>query len=221
MYDGLLQETLEACPYQVNKEKAEAHLSNYVISDLSQDLATVQFDEIDLSEESKSYLNAVLEVKELLLAEKGAYIYGNMGTGKTYLAACAANETAMNNDRVVFVHYPAFCQRLSATLKTGEYRKTIEQCGYVKLLVLDDIGAEDVTERNRAVLLSILDERMKNHRMTWFTANADFDTLHEHFLATYLGNDTMQADRIMERIKALATPVYLDGPDRRILSSTE
>ncbi|NCB32960.1 MAG: hypothetical protein EOM64_03590 [Erysipelotrichia bacterium] len=214
-YDGILNETIESCPYRDEQDQKESHCSRYLTSDLSEDMKTVSFENISLDHENGSYLKAMNASMQSCIASRGVYLYGNMGTGKTYLAACASNYHARSNESCAFVHYPSFCGRVSALTRTGEYRTEAERMTYASFLVIDDIGAEEVTDRNRALLLSILDARMQNRRCTWFTSNDDFSSLKNHFILTGHGEDTMEAARIMERIKALSIQIHLIGADRR------
>ncbi|MGN1389754.1 MAG: ATP-binding protein [Bulleidia sp.] len=217
-YDGLLQETMQACPYEREAEQKTAHLSNYLISDLGEELSCVRFREIRMSGESKEYTDAVLKVSTACENHQGIYLYGPMGTGKTYLAACAANYVAGSEGKPAFVHVPSWADRLNATYYSGEFRTELSRMKFADLLVLDDIGSEEVTDRLRSLLLSVLDARMQNHRMTWFTSNEDFASLKDHFTVSSKGNeDVMESERIMERIRVLAEPVFLAGSDRRHL----
>jgi primosomal protein DnaI len=216
-YDGILHERIESCRYQQEQEKRTAHLANYLVSDLAKEFETVSFDEIDLSSETKEYVKAVVTASDLCFEEQGAYLYGNMGTGKTYLAACAANYVTRSGKKAAFIHCPAFFERAMNTYLSGEYKIEADRCRFADLLVVDDIGAEAVSERGRMILLAILDARMQNHRMTWFTSNDDFEMLRNHLRYTSRGEDTAAADRIIERIRALAKPVFLPGDDRRPL----
>jgi primosomal protein DnaI len=76
-----------------------------------------------------------------------------MGVGKTYLAACAANERARKGDKTAFIHYPTFTMRMAAQINDGEYRTELKRLMYADFLVIDDIGAENCTEWNRDQLL--------------------------------------------------------------------
>ena len=219
-YDGLLQDTEEACRYETERRNAEKHLENYLICDLSEEMRRVNFQQISVHEESGAYLSAMKHAMDCCMSGRGLYLYGSMGTGKTYLAACAANYYAMQGKKTAFVHYPSLCQRVEAQIRTGEYKTETDRMGYADFLVIDDIGAEDVTERNRNILLSVLDTRMQNRRPTWFTSNNDFTSLQQHFSNTSRGEDLMAAMRIMERIRALAETEKITGKDRRNLSQT-
>ncbi len=221
-YDGILQETVETCPYQRIMDKKQSHLANYLVSDLGKEMACVSFENIDLSkEESPGYISAVAMATQACLSNQGVYLYGPMGTGKTYLAACASNYMAKNGKKAVFIHYPSFTERLSHLYRTDEHRTETDRMRFADILVIDDIGAEEVTDKNRSVLLSVLDSRMQNHKMTWFTSNEDFKSLLNHFIVTNKGSDTLEAERILERIRVLGKPVYVSGKDRRHLSAAD
>ncbi len=215
-YDGILQEVLEACPYQREKEKKEEHMRQYLMSDMSPALVQVSFENIDVTNESASYIKAVQECIDACMNQSGVYLHGTLGTGKTYLSACASNYMAKRGYSCAFIHYPTFCENLTAKLNTGESKADADRLAAVQMLVIDDIGAENVTEKNRAYLLSILDRRMQNNRMTWFTSNEDFNSLLDHFANTYMKENTVSASRLLERIKTLSKPVLVVGSDRRI-----
>ena len=216
-YDVILQETLEACPYMQESLRAESQMDRYLVCDFGDALRSVRFEKIQLEGETSAYLNTVGKLASLCDERKGVFLYGNMGTGKTYLAACAANRIAESGGSAAFIHYPSFCDRIVVTTFSGEYRKEADQCRAADILVIDDIGAEEVTDRNRMVLLSILDTRMQKERMTWFTGNGDLRSLQMHLSQTHNGESVSAADRIIERIRTLAQPVFLDGNDRRSL----
>ena len=60
--DGLLLEVVEACPYEEERRSAQAHLSNYLVSDLGEEFSTVSFESISLDEEPDAYVAAVQKV---------------------------------------------------------------------------------------------------------------------------------------------------------------
>ena len=219
-YDGILSNSVAACEFETQRSINEAHLKNYLICDLSDEMKQVSFDSIILEEQDSAYIRSVNHALRCCMQSKGLYLYGSMGTGKTYLAACAANYMAKNGKKTVFVHYPSLCQRITASLRTGEYKTETDRMSYADFLVIDDIGAEEVTERTRNLLLSILDARMQNKKPTWFTSNNDFNTLLDHFVKTSKGDDHMEAMRILERIRTLAETEKMVGRDRRTLSNT-
>lgn len=219
-YDGILTNAVTACEFEIRRSINEAHLKNYLICDLSDEMKQVSFESIDLDDQDSAYIRSMNHALRCCMQSKGLYLYGSMGTGKTYLAACAANYMAKDGKKTAFVHYPSLCQRITATLRTGEYKTETDRLSYADFVVIDDIGAEEVTDRTRNLLLSILDARMQNRKTTWFTSNNDFSTLLDHFVTTSKGDDRMEAMRILERIRALAETEKMVGRDRRTLSQT-
>ena len=136
------------------------------------------------------------------------------------IAACAANDTARKGMKTAFVSVPKLSERISASLRTGEYQTEVQRLCYADFAVFDDIGAESVTDRYRAILLGILDTRMQEGRMTWFTSNEDFASLKNHYILNMHQVDIQDAERVLERIRAIGEPLELIGRDRRNLYST-
>lgn len=216
-YDGILQDVLEPSQLQLQMMKEQEHLKNYLVNDLPKSFYTVRFDKIDLT--TDSYAQVVSKAMNACFDHSGIYLYGRMGSGKSYLAVCACNFFADRNETVAYIHYPSFCERVLSRLRTGEYREEVNRLGYAKFLVIDDIGAEEVTEKNNSILLSILDIRMQNGLMTWFTSNEDFNTLQDRLAITNRLDGRNQAMRILERIRAISIPLKVVENDRRTLSS--
>lgn len=214
-YHNALEDELVRCEYASKKDKAEEHLKNYLVSDLGSDYNTVSFEKINLENESSSYISVLSSIMKAYQNSEGVYLYGNMGTGKTYLAACALNEASKNKKKVAFVQ----CSRLSERVSNYKYDShlEIERLMYADFVVFDDIGAEEVSEKYRSVLLGILDSRMQNHLMTWFTTNEDHKSLLEHYVFSNKSEDRVEAMRILERIQTLTKPIKLVADDRRIL----
>ncbi len=217
-YDpALTQFVLRPCRFEIEKEKAEAHLQNYVSCDLTKSQKTLDFRNINQKEESASYASVLLEVITACRENRGIYLYGPMGSGKSYLAACAANEMARQGHRTAYIHYPAFCQRMASGVVNGEFKREFERVKNAYFLVIDDIGAEGVTEWNRdQILLSLLDYRYNEGLTTWFTSNYDIASLEDHFrIAKGKREEAVKASRIAERVRVLAKSALLESKDRR------
>ena len=217
VYDGLLHTEIKACKYMRSELRQTAHMENYLVSDLGPSMQKASFRNIDPEKEETVYRNVLKAAMSHTDAKRGLFLYGTMGVGKTYLAACAANERAKKGDRIAFIHYPTFTMRMAAQAADGEYRTELKRQMYADFLVIDDIGAENCTEWNRdQLLLPILNARYENGKTTWFTSNQDEITLKIHFSFSSRGKEeALKAERIMERIRALAEFIPLTGKDRR------
>ncbi len=217
VYDGMLQTVQEACRYEKERLNARTHMKNYLVSDLSHNLETVSFKNISMRDESEEYLKVLAEAMDASSKKEGLYLYGTMGSGKTYLSACACNDHARGAEKVAFIHYPTFCQRMQSSMMDGEYKSEFAKLTFASFLVIDDIGAESVTEWNRdSILLPLLNARYEEGLTTWFTSNDDFESLLMHFTFSNRGKqEELKATRILERIQAMSKPVVLTGKDRR------
>ena len=86
----------------------------------------------------------------------------------------------------------------------------------VDILLIDDIGAENVTSWGRDEILgTILQYRMNNKLSTFFTSNLTLEELEDHLSITKNSEDKVKARRIIERIKQLTEDKELVSKNRR------
>ena len=215
--NAFLEIQYEACKYKRDDSSKKAHLSNYLINHLSKKMETITLEDIELYGEDAEYGKVYDAVVDKYNNDEGLYLYGTMGSGKTHLAASVANEYAKDKKKVCFIHYPTFTLEMANKAFSDAAGLLLERAMRCDFLVLDDIGAESVTEYNRdQVLLPILNYRYENDKTTWFTSNMDINKLTEHFTTSSRGTeDELKALRIIERIKHMATSVLLNTRDRR------
>ena len=146
---------------------------------------------------------------------KGLYLHGNFGTGKTYLLAALLNELKNKYGvRTEIVYVPELLRKLKENLNlVGDKLYYLEN---VSILILDDIGAEKVTEWGRDEILgTILQTRMNNCMPTFFTSNLTISELEKHLAITKDSEDAVKAKRIIERIKFLTDDIELLGNNYR------
>lgn len=81
----------------------------------------------------------------------GLLLHGNSGGGKTFAAACIANELSSRGSKVLFLSVPELC-------KPGYWdNEPVERIKGLDLLVLDDMGAERGTEYAQDTLFRAVD----------------------------------------------------------------
>ncbi|MEG0240152.1 ATP-binding protein [Anaerorhabdus sp.] len=219
-WNGLLTPILRTCRYQAKINKETSHVQNYYICDMPKSFYTLKIEDIQIRGESKDYFDALLKIVEWLKnpKDKGFYLVGRVGVGKTYIAACAANYFARKGKTVAFIQVPEWISRMKNTFdSTDTFSKEIAKIKRADFVVFDDIGAESVTPWVRDELLfPILNKRMEDKKMTWFTSNEDFTSLENHFRNTKQNDqEEMKAVRILERIRALSTEFEVPGKNRR------
>jgi replicative DNA helicase loader DnaI len=144
--------------------------------------------------------------------EKGLYIYGDFGVGKSFIMAAMANELSKKGVSTTLLHYPTFI----SDLDFDNAKHWVNEIKKVEVLVLDDIGAELNNAWVRdSILQVILQHRMQENLPTFFTSNLNMTELELHLAETKKADEIWPAKRVMERVKYLASEVRLEGVNRR------
>jgi primosomal protein DnaI len=137
---------------------------------------------------------------------KGLYLVGDFGTGKSYIISALFNSLAKDGKKSVIVHTPELIRGIKESFDT-DYSEKFDLLKNCDLLLLDDIGAEHITQWSRdEVIEPIIQYRMDEKLPTFFTSNFDYDGLEKHFT---INGETVYAKRIIERIKFLSKEVQL------------
>ncbi|WP_282141468.1 primosomal protein DnaI [Cytobacillus oceanisediminis] len=149
---------------------------------------------------------------------KGIYFYGKFGVGKSYLLGAIANKLASQKVSSMIVYVPELFRELKNSIGDQTLNSKIETIKKAPVLMFDDIGAETMSSWTRDEILGpILQFRMQESLPTFFTSNFDLQGLEHHLSYSQRGEEEkMKARRIMERIKYLAEPVLVEGPNRRV-----
>lgn len=177
------------------------------------------FDTIDL-DERKDVIDQALEYCTLFeqgTPKHGLYLHGNFGVGKSHIAAAIANYLTGLGIDCFMVYVPDFVQEVYQSIQKGNTHQLVDAVKEVKVLILDDIGAENLNPWIRDEIFgSILQHRMTEELTTIFTSNLSLDELQEHLAYTNKGGrDELKAKRIMERIKHYVKPLEVPGRNRR------
>ena len=146
---------------------------------------------------------------------KGLYLYGNTGTGKTMMMAII--RILCNYYRAGFTYADRGSYLIDKTARADEicddYAEEGELSQWVKYpsLCINDLGSEPAETvymgNRRRVLRSILEQRAdRADRMTIITSNFPPDS--DDFVQMY-------GHRVRSRIQQMCNVVFLDGPDRR------
>ncbi|MBQ1477001.1 MAG: ATP-binding protein [Erysipelotrichaceae bacterium] len=218
-YDGVLLREVEHCPYKKKNDSLKDFKESYVYSDISEDLLGLDLDNIELEETGVKGL--FLQCYDIYEGkrDKGLYISGDLGVGKTYMCIALANSLVKKGKKVAFVKVSDFINDLRRSLSSepGRYDRNMRKLQDADVLILDDIGSESVSSFSRDdVLFTILDYRMEHRLLTLFTSNLNRSDLLKHY--TYDKNDkssAMKAKRLLERIRILSDEYVLEGKNKR------
>lgn len=146
---------------------------------------------------------------------KGLYIWGkSTGCGKTSWACKImshyfrkiAFSTGLENEGL-YIYLPTFLEDLRNSYDNPDpdFEQVLSMLKSCKLLIIDDIGAERVTEWVRERLVSIVNTRVSSNLSTIYTSNLSPAELTESM-----------GDRIGSRVLGSSSVVEITGADRRL-----
>ena len=199
------------CKYQKKANESVKETKNSILDNARMKDINPSKNRIEIIKWIKKYYDEFDPYK----TSKGLYLHGNFGTGKTYLLAALLNELKDKfKINVEIVYVPELLRKLKENLNlVGDKVYYLEN---VDVLLLDDIGAEKVTEWGRDEIIgTILQTRMNNAMPTFFTSNLNINELEKHLSLTKESEDILKAKRIIERVKYLTDDIELLGNNYR------
>lgn len=121
-------------------------------------------------------------------------LWGNVGTGKTFIAACIANALIENGVSVLMTNFSKILNSLSAMFDVDR-NKFIESFNLYSLLIIDDLGIERNSEFALEQVFNVIDSRYRSKKPLIVTTNLTLDELkHPKDLA-----HARIYDRVLER----------------------
>ncbi|MGN1406040.1 MAG: ATP-binding protein [Erysipelotrichaceae bacterium] len=213
--DSFIHNEISYCKLYLDENRYQLFKKSYVYSDIPEDLYDLRLDKVQIEENSAA--NLFLQLANIFTEsrKRGLYIYGDLGTGKTYLSIALSNSLVEAGKSVAFIKTNSFVTKMANYIKSDSdfYDNIISRISSADYVFFDDIGSEIVTAFSRdRLLMSILDYRMENRLCTVFTSNFD----KKYLLRYYSGNqDSMNARRLIERIDILGEDFCLTGTNKR------
>lgn len=136
----------------------------------------------------------------------GLLLYGDVGTGKSYGAACVAN-------RLIEQSIPVYMTNLSTVLNSLSGFQGEEKNGYISdlmrypLLILDDFGMERKTEYALEQVFNVIDARYRSGKPMIITTNLSLKELQ--------APKSLEYKRIYDRILEMCRPLNFGSNGRR------
>lgn len=216
--DGHIEIGYKACAYFKKMREENKYSSNVKLIGANEYLKNAKMKDIYTDDKNRftciKWLNDF--IKNYPNKRRGLYLNGNFGSGKSYLISAMFNELAKKNIKSVIVFWPYFLSELKGSFNSSEYNSLIESVSKAPILLIDDIGAENLTDWGRdEVLCPILNIRMEAKLPTFFTSNLDINMLEEHLSTSKSGVDKLKARRIMERINQLSENMIMVAQNYR------
>lgn len=217
--DNSLLFEYKMCRHNKKILKNNSHHKNMYLFDIPKEIAEADWNKIKTNDSKRyeviEWLNDFLVNYLKDKNQKGLYLHGSFGCGKTYLISAMFNELAKQDIRSAIIFWPEFLRDLKGSFQT-DFNEKYEYIKKVPLLLIDDIGAENSTPWGRdEIFCPLVQYRMQENLPTFFTSNLDLDCLSEHFSITKGSYDEIKAVRIIERIKQLTDIIEIQSKNLR------
>ena len=163
------------------------------------------FENADMSDtvmhRAKKYVDNWEEMKRNHI---GCLFWGPVGTGKSYIAGCIANELLKQEVTVKMTNFNTIIDDIFPLADKTEY---INALASYQLLIIDDLGVERNSEYALGIIFSVIDRRIRSGRPLIITTNLPLKEIK---------NETMlDKRRIYDRILEMCTPMYVGGTSKR------
>ena len=211
------------CEYKEKDDKSKEYLENIYTYKMPKEIREASFKNVYKDDSNRletiKFLKKFYDNYQKGEKIKGLYLYGNFGCGKTYLISALFNELAKKDIKSTIIYFPEFLRSLKASFGNIDdtYEDKFNAVKEANLLLLDDVGAEKLSDWARDEVLGvILQYRMEENLPTFFTSNLSIKEFEEHLQIGRSGEDKIKARRIIERIKYLTEYIEMISVNRRV-----
>ena len=135
----------------------------------------------------------------------GLLLYGNVGCGKSFAAACIANALIDTGTPCMMTNFTRIINRLQESFAGRQ--KYIDNLSRFDLLVIDDMAAERNTEYVWEQVMTIIDARYRSGLPVVVTTNLTIGELADPA--------DIRRQRVYSRLKEMCVPIEVTGADRR------
>lgn len=157
---------------------------------------------------SDAMMNYVKHFDEFRAKGKGLLLFGNVGTGKTFYAACIANALIDRGIPCLVTNFKRIENTVQGLFEgRQEYYDSMNR---FPLLLIDDLAVERKTEYMQEIVFNVIDSRYRAGLPLIVTTNLTRQEL------THTADITYQ--RIFSRLFEMCTPIEIDGKDRRCVA---
>lgn len=136
---------------------------------------------------------------------EGLLLYGGVGTGKTYMAACIANALIDSSYTVFMTNFARIANKLQGMYEGKQ--EYIDSLNRYALLIIDDLGAERDSPWMKEIVFNIIDARYRSGLPFIITTNLS--------AAELKSTNQIEYSRIYDRILERCFPVEVKGASRR------
>lgn len=193
---------------------SQSNLQEMIRSCRFSDLCFDYYMDDDLVNFKKAVESSMSLVRNFHKVNKSILFYGEVGTGKSHLSNCIANELLIRGYSVVYFSAINLFQMLAQYSfdQNGKEMlyKTYQDLYNCDLVIIDDLGTEISNNFTNSQFFSFINERLLHQKSTIISTNLELSELKSRY-----------SERIFSRLTSSYIFRKLSGPDIRAIKSIE
>ena len=146
---------------------------------------------------------------EFLAGSTGLLLWGDVGTGKSFIAGCIANALLDKGVPVIMTNFARLLNKLT-DMYSGDRNAYIDSFKRYPLMIIDDLGVERNSEFAREQVFSVIDSRYRSQLPMIVTTNLSLDELK--------GTTDLSKSRIYDRVLERCLPIRVNEQNIRELN---
>lgn len=174
----------------------------------------VTFDKYEVREENKKVFEMAKKYadryQDMYKKNQGLLLYGPVGTGKSFTAACIGNYLLNNAKPVIMTSFVKILQDVWENAREAEYITILNSAS---LLIIDDLGTERETDYALEKVYNIIDSRVRANKPMIITSNLELNDMMEC--------EDIRKKRIYDRILECCYPMYVGGKSFRMMKAAQ
>ena len=174
----------------------------------------VTFDKYEVREENKKVFEVAKKYadrfQDMYKKNQGLLLYGPVGTGKSFTAACIGNYLLNNAKPVIMTSFVKILQDIWENDREAEYITILNSAS---LLIIDDLGTERETDYALEKVYNIIDSRVRANKPMIITSNLELNDMMEC--------EDIRKKRIYDRILECCYPMYVGGKSFRMMKAAQ
>jgi len=147
--------------------------------------------------------------EEMQKNSTGLLLWGDVGTGKSFIAGCIANALLDKGVPVIMTNFARLLNKLT-DMYAGDRNAYIDSFKCYPLMIIDDLGVERNSEFAREQVFSVIDSRYRSELPMIVTTNLTLEELQHP--------EDLSRSRIYDRVLERCLPIRVNDQNIRELN---
>lgn len=147
--------------------------------------------------------------EEMQKNSTGLLLWGDVGTGKSFIAGCIANALLDKGVPVIMTNFARLLNKLT-DMYAGDRNAYIDSFKRYPLMIIDDLGVERNSEFAREQVFSVIDSRYRSELPMIVTTNLTLEELQHP--------EDLSRSRIYDRVLERCLPIRINDQNIRELN---